>query len=181
MTLIAYLLRNWVAVAVAWALGAAAGAGGVWWLRDQMAAQAQLSAAHAETRAARTVTHTVVRQGETSERVVTRYIEGAERVRTVTRNIVHDVPNLVPVEVDRAYGPLPVGFVRVWNAAVGGVPTVPDAAGRADAAPSGIDPSAVAANAAENFGIAHENAEQLIGLQDWVRAQAAISRETPRP
>jgi hypothetical protein len=45
----------------------------------------------------------------------------------------------------------------------------PEPAGSSDAAPTGIALSAVAGRVADNYERCHENAEQLIALQAWVR------------
>lgn len=174
--MIGLLLGGWRFILGGFLAGALVSGGGVWWLRDQMAARAELRVARAEVQQARQETRTVYLRGAVTERVVTRYVQGAERVRTVTQNTLVEVPRVIPVEVDRAYGSMPVGFVRVWNAAVAGNPVsaVPDPAGRPDDARSGIDPSAVAANAVQNFGVCRLNADQLTALQQWIREQAAL-------
>jgi hypothetical protein len=66
--------------------------------------------------------------------------------------------------------------VRLYNASGRGAPlsAVPDPAGRADDAASGLLPSAFAAIAADNNGACNETREQLTALQAWVRAQAAV-------
>lgn len=169
MNPLSLLLGNWRALAIGLAVGAVAGSGGTWWLRDQMAARTQLQAA-------RTITRTVVRQGEATERVVYRTVEAQERVRTVTRTIIRDIPHVLPVETDRSF-PLPVGLIRLHDAAALGTNPVPDPAGRADDAASPVAASDLANAFADNYGACRLNSEQLVGLQSWVTEQERVSRQ----
>ncbi|MCA8205551.1 hypothetical protein LGM71_31470 [Burkholderia sp. AU33545] len=99
-------------------------------------------------------------------KVVTQYVDRVQVVREKGDIIIKEVPVYVDREADRACV-VPVGFVRVHDGAAGNVP-VGDP-GSADAAPSGIALSAVAATVADNYTTCHENAEQLIALQARVR------------
>lgn len=99
-------------------------------------------------------------------KVVTQYVDRVQVVREKGDIIIKEVPVYVDREADRACV-VPVGFVRVHDGAAGNVP-VGDP-GSADAAPSGIALSAVAATVAGNYTTCHENAEQLIALQARVR------------
>ncbi|MDB5431096.1 MAG: phage head-tail adapter protein [Caulobacter sp.] len=67
---------------------------------------------------------------------------------------------------------VPVGFVRLHDAAAGGA-ALPDAAGVADDAASAVTLAAVAGTVIDNYGSCNATREQLIGLQGWVRAQQA--------
>lgn len=99
-------------------------------------------------------------------KVVTQYVDRVQVVREKGDTIIKEVPVYVDREADRACV-VPVGFVRVHDAAVANMP-VGDP-GSADAAPSGVALSAVAATVAGNYTTCHENAEQLIALQARVR------------
>lgn len=99
-------------------------------------------------------------------KVVTQYVDRVQVVREKGDTIIKEVPVYVDREADRACV-VPVGFVRVHDGAASNVP-VGDP-GSADAAPSGIALSAVAATVAGNYTTCHENAEQLIALQARVR------------
>lgn len=99
-------------------------------------------------------------------KVVTQYVDRVQVVREKGDTIIKEVPVYVDREADRACV-VPVGFVRVHDGAAANVP-VGDP-GSADAAPSGIALSAVAATVAGNYTTCHENAEQLIALQARVR------------
>lgn len=109
-----------------------------------------------------------------------RFIETVREVEGRTRTIVQEVPRYVPVEADRAC-PIPVGFVRVHDAAAAGddgVPADPAPAG-ADAAPSGVALSTVAATVAENYGACNANAEQLRALQAYLVEVNGVSPDAP--
>ncbi|MBN3506518.1 hypothetical protein [Burkholderia cenocepacia] len=99
-------------------------------------------------------------------KVVTQYVDRVQLVREKGDTIIKEVPVYVDREADRACV-VPVGFVRVHDGAAANMP-VGDP-GSADAAPSGIALSAVAATVAGNYTTCHENAEQLIALQARVR------------
>ncbi|WP_367190092.1 hypothetical protein [Burkholderia sp. Ed8] len=99
-------------------------------------------------------------------KVVTQYVDRVQVVREKGDTIIKEVPVYVDREADRACV-VPVGFLRVHDGAAANVP-VGDP-GSADAAPSGIALSAVAATVAGNYTTCHENAEQLIALQARVR------------
>ncbi|MDR9130216.1 hypothetical protein FEP35_04307 [Burkholderia multivorans] len=106
-------------------------------------------------------------------KVVTQYVDRVQVVREKGDTIVKEVPVYVDREADRACA-VPVGFVRVHDAAAANVP-VGDP-GSADAAAAGVTLSAVAATVAGNYTTCHENAEQLIALQARVRD---VEQEAP--
>ncbi|UEP28267.1 hypothetical protein [Burkholderia sp. B21-007] len=99
-------------------------------------------------------------------KVVTQYVDRVQVVREKGDAIIKEVPVYVDREADRACT-VPVGFVRVHDGAAANMP-VGDPRG-ADAAPSGIALSAVAATVTGNYTTCHENAEQLTALQARVR------------
>lgn len=105
-------------------------------------------------------------QAEAAVQVVTRYVDRVNVVRQAGVAITNEVPVYVSPEADAACV-LSRGFVRLHDAAVAGI--VPGAAGGPDAAPAGIALSTVAGTVAANYERCHENTEQLIALQEWVR------------
>ncbi|PRG19633.1 hypothetical protein [Burkholderia multivorans] len=106
-------------------------------------------------------------------KIVTQYVDRVRVVREKGDTIVKEVPVYVDREADRACV-VPLGFVRVHDAAAANVP-VGDP-GSTDAAAAGVALSAVAATVADNYTTCHENAEQLIALQARVRD---IEKEAP--
>ena len=98
-----------------------------------------------------------------------------EKVRVIYRQLAVAAPQIVTPDIDRAY-PVPVGFVRLWNAtAAGDVSGLQGATGSAAAEPSTVPLSAVAdAHAAD---IEQCSLEQVKYQQLWdlFEAQAKIA------
>lgn len=90
------------------------------------------------------------------------------QIKTVTKTIIKEVP----VYVKATDCPSTGGFRLLHDAAADGV--VPDPARITDAAPATA--SDVADTIAKNYGTYHEVAAELVGLQDWVRAQKALKK-----
>lgn len=101
----------------------------------------------------------LVKQGQVTERIVTKTIERVRVIRAKTQTVIQEVPVYVPADID-----LPGSF-RVFHDAVA-AGSVPDPAGIPHAAT--VTARAVAETVATNYGICHETAEQLKGLQEWV-------------
>lgn len=102
------------------------------------------------------------------ERITTKYVDRVHVVREAGATIVREVTRYVTVEADRACV-IPRGFVQLHDAAAHGVPPAAEGAGDADAPAEGVALSAVAATVAGNYTACHENAAQVIALQDYVR------------
>ena len=164
MNLIPWPYRLLVLAALAAAL---VGAG---WFKGAGHVQHQWDAAVAEQ--ARQVARVEKQQAEATVQVVTRYIDRVKVVREKGDAIIKEVPVYVPSEADTACT-IHRGFVRLHDAAAANV--VPRAAEPADASAAGIALSAVATTLADNYQRCHENAEQLIALQDWVRQLRAVT------
>jgi hypothetical protein len=112
------------------------------------------------------------RQAEATVQVITKYVDRVRIVRETGATIIKEVPVYVSKEADAACV-LPRGFVRLHDAAAAGI--VPDPAGSADASTAGIALSTVSGTVADNYQRCHETAEQLIGLQDWIREMKRAS------
>jgi hypothetical protein len=98
----------------------------------------------------------------------------AAQIRTFTTTLVREVPVHVDAETDARF-PLPVGLVRVHDAAARGVPAdaVPDPAGRPDGEASDIAASTLASVVALNYGTCREDQSRLSAWQAWARAQVS--------
>lgn len=132
---------------------------------DVQVAQAKAEKAAAELKTA---------QGIVTVKTVTEYVDRVQIVREKGETIVKEVKVYVTPEADAACV-VPVGFVRVHDAAASGEPAVP--AGDPDAPAEGIALSTVAETIAENYTIAHENAEQLTALQKWAADMERLSSQ----
>jgi len=123
-----------------------------------------------QTRAARHVVETVERQAAVSSDADVRHQRKAAAARIVYRTLYREVPVYVP-QTAVARCDVPLGFVRLLDAAALGVPAVPGSAGRPHDAPAGIGLDTVAGSVVDNYETCNAVRAQLSGLQDWVRRQ----------
>ncbi len=116
-----------------------------------------------------------VRITEVRERDTIRLSAALERdaaaARTVYRTLYREIPRHVPAQAV-ARCDVPVGFVRVHDAAAVAVPAVPDPVGRPDEAASGVGLDRVAVAVAGNYETCNAVRAQLAALQSWVRAMS---------
>lgn len=131
--------------------------------RDLASAQTQMVVASFEASAARADIQTI-----------TRYVGRVREVRQVIHDIQRETPRYVTPSTDAAY-PLPVGFVRLHDAAAASV--LPGPPGPADAQASGVKASDAAIVIADNYGTCHGAIVQLNALID--RLQAPPYSEAP--
>lgn len=118
--------------------------------------------------------HKTARAATASADVGTKVEAAKVEVRTVTQTLIHKVIEYVPAAAD-AQCVVPVGFVRLHNAAATGVLSDPaDPASQPADAPSGIALSAVGATVAENYGACREDREALKGWQAWHASVAPL-------
>lgn len=115
-------------------------------------AQTQAVIAAFETSAART-----------DVQIVTRYADRERAVRQVIHDIQRETPRYVTPDSDTAF-PLPVGFVRLHDAAAAAI--LPGAPGPHDAQASTVEASDAAIVIAGNYGTCHAIREQLNALID---------------
>jgi hypothetical protein len=109
-------------------------------------------------------TRIITRQGEVTVQVVTRWKERKAEIQTVTQTIEKEVIRYVPESHDPV---LPVGWRMLHDAAaVGSIPKAPDGV---DVTARDVKASAAARAVVSNYGTCHENALQLMALQDWIR------------
>ncbi len=109
--------------------------------------------------------------GKVTVRTEVQYIDRVKVIKEKGDAIVREVPVFVP-----AGSPdLPGGFRLLHDAAAANGP-VPEAAGIAHAA--AVPAQTAAATIAGNYASAHETAQRLTSLQEWVRAQC---RANPPP
>lgn len=167
----ALLLRYWWVLALAILIALCAWQGGS--VRDAKARAAHEAQIAAQARSdlrkalrANTVTAAV------SAKVEKRQVE----IRYVTRTLVEKVPVYVSPEVDRSY-PLPVGLVRLHDAAASGQPPVPGGAGELDDSPSPVVASTLARTIVGNYGEYHACRAQVMGWIDWYRQQQQVWNE----
>ena len=100
-------------------------------------------------------------------KVVTKYIDRVQVVQGRTKVIIKEIPVYVPATTPD----LPAGFRVLHDSAAQGV--IPDPARIADASP--VPAQDAAETIVSNYGTCAETAEQVIALQDWIRAQQALN------
>lgn len=101
-----------------------------------------------------------------SEKAAEQIIKVVEKVRTVTKETIKEVPTYVSANDC----PMSPGFRVLHDAAAAG--QLPDPARIADAA--AVPAPALAHTVTENYGACLENAARLTGLQNWVKDQQAV-------
>lgn len=169
-------LTGWKGYALLGGAALAVGFAGGWTVRDWKAGADGEAAAQEKVREVTRIVYREREQADATSRIETAAAEAQVQIRTVTRTLIQEVPVYVTPDAD-ARCVVPAGFVRVHDAAAAGRP-VPDPAGLADDAPSGLELSAVAATVAENYGdVCAANARQLSDLQAWVREQQRLANE----
>lgn len=167
MMILTWALKYWKPIAVILLAGLIYGAGwveGAAHIQDKWAAEKQAQA----MAAAQTGQH----QAEATVQVVTKYVDKIKVVRERGATIIKEVPVYVNAQAD-ADCIINAGFVRLHDAATGNPVSL--SPGSADAAPSGVALSTLAATVADNYTACHENAEQLIALQQWTMAMGAAT------
>jgi len=164
-TILSIALKYWkplAVVVVAFALIAIGWFGGAAHVQDQWDAEKQALALSAS--------ETGRHQAEATIKVVTEYVDKIKVVRERGATIIKEVPVYVTTQAD-ADCLINAGFVRLHDAAAGNAVSL--SPGPADAAPSGVALSTVAGTVADNYQRCHENAAQLIALQQWTMAMGA--------
>lgn len=180
LTILKGALANWKLVGV----GLLALALGVQTLRvgslkrGEIACQAQVKTYQAVEAAARAKAAQVAKtQAQVTKAATQAYTVTAGHIQTITRTIVKNVPTYITPATDTRY-PLPVGFVRVSDAAALGldVSAIPLPAGQSDDSPSTVTASHAATIIAGNYGGCRANAAQLAALEGWVTQEGLASK-----
>jgi hypothetical protein len=113
--------------------------------------------------------------GTVRDNVVTEYVDRVQVIKERGATIIKEVPVYVSAKADAACT-VNAGFVRVHDLAAAARPLpAPDPAGDADAAPSGVALSTVAATTAENYTRCNVNAERLTKLQSLLQQYQAVA------
>ena len=118
------------------------------------------------------VIRVVERQAAVSQAAAVRDQSAQDHIRTVTKTLVEKVPVYVSPSIDARY-PLPVGFVRLHDAAAIGFDLSAASAGSGgpDDAPSDVAASGAARVIVLNYGACRADQQRLSDLQAWAKAQ----------
>ncbi len=92
--------------------------------------------------------------------------EAKTQIQYVTRTLIKEVPTHVTVESDNRCV-VPLGAVRVLDAAATGNPTISYGPGESADQASGVELSGVVSSVTDNYGYTRELEAQVIGWQEW--------------
>jgi hypothetical protein len=178
MTRLLSMVAGWRGYAILAAAMLAIGFGSGWTVRDWKAGAEAAKAAKAETKQAVRVIYRERAQADVTSAVETKAVEAQVQIRTVTRTIVERIPIYVTPDADDRCV-VPVGFVRVHDAAATGNP-LPEPSGEPDGGAAASEASTVTLSwlaevTADNYGTYQTVARQLSDLQDWIRQQQAVT------
>lgn len=92
--------------------------------------------------------------------------EAKTQIQYVTRTLIKEVPIHVTAESDNRCV-VPLGAVRVLDAAATGNPTISYGPGESADQASGVELSGVVSSVTDNYGYTRELEAQVIGWQEW--------------
>lgn len=164
IAMLSMALPGWAKYATAAALCAAIWGHG--YIRGAGRVEQRLEAQHATEMAA--LLGRVQAAAKIADRVVYQYIDRYHVVRERGATITREVTKYVTAKSD-AGCPIPVGFVRLHDAAAGNHELLPATAIGADDPATGVTLSGVAVTVGENYTACNGLREQLIALQDWAK------------
>ncbi len=130
------------------------------------AAWADAIAEYEKSKATLAAAGRLLKLARSETKVVTKYVDRVQVVRERGATITKEVPVYVTAQADAAC-PVPVGFVRIHDAAAQGA-DLAGSAGDPDAPAAGVALSTVADTVAGNYTACHANAEQVVALQDYI-------------
>lgn len=111
----------------------------------------------------------VTRQGEATERVVTKYVKVAGATKVVTETVEKEVVKYVDSKPLTLACALDNRWLRLHDAAAAN--EVPLAAASDDGAPGGVSAAQALPTITANYAKANRNRDKLLSLQEWVREQ----------
>lgn len=123
---------------------------------------------------ARAAVPVVVKQGEVTVKIVTKWRDRIVKVKGETQVIEKEIVRYVPPSADPVLG---VGWVLLHDAAA--TRAVPEAAPGADVAAPAIAASQALKGVVGNYGQCYGYALKLMALQDWVRWQYETANQEP--
>jgi hypothetical protein len=164
------LAINWTRWLV-WAV-VIASAASVVWMHGYSRGERKLFEYQAEQ--ARAAIPVIVRSGQVTERVVTKYRDRIVQVKGETVTIEKEIPVYVPASADCV---LPLGWVQLHDAAA--TRTVPPAPGGVDVTAPAIASSQALKGVVGNYDACHVTRAQLMALQDWLRYQYETINQAP--
>jgi hypothetical protein len=111
------------------------------------------------------------RQSEISSRVAESFRHSSDQTRTVYRTLYREVPAYVSASTTDQRT-VPLGLVRLLNAAATGVSAVSAPSDEPNDAPAAAGLDVLASSVVANYETCNTVRTQLLNLQDWIRNQA---------
>lgn len=163
MPVLSPLLIRWIVLAAV-----SAALFGYGWFKGNSHGTAKLTAYQGEQ--AKAALKVITRQGEITERVVTKYRDRVTKGETVTKTIKEEVTKYVESKPLALSCVLDMRWVRLHDAAANGA--VPPAPSPTDAAPGAFSAATALPIVTDNYAACWRNYDRLEALQGWVREQA---------
>lgn len=138
-------------------------------------AYVQLASLEAQEAAAQARTvKLVAEQGQITKAASAQETAVQTVIRTRTITLTREVHDVITPAVDQRY-PLPNGLIRLYDASALGLDlsAVPNPAGQSDDAASGVNASQAGTVFVANNGTCLGIRSKLVGLQAWIKAEAA--------
>lgn len=157
--------RTVIAIALAIFLSSVSGLVG-WKLRDADYQRHLKADARAALKASEGARATEAKNEETATDIGRQVEEAKTEVQIVTRTLIKEIPIHVTAQAD-AHCVVPLGFVRLHDAAATGDPAPSYATGESPDQASGTDLSTVAGTVIDNYGYTRELEAQVNGWIDW--------------
>ena len=117
------------------------------------------------------ISQLTTKAAEVTIQVVTKYVDKVRVVEKIKTEYVN-VEKVITPDIDRKYGNVPYGLVRLFNSAA--IARIPDTPSPFDATPSTVGLTALTANVTSNYLICKDTENQLTSLQEWVKEQQAL-------
>jgi len=160
------LLAKWGVIALL-----AAAIGGYGWVKGNQHGTEKLT--EYQGKQATESLKVITRQGDATERIVTKYLDRVKLVQGATTTIQTEVTKYVDSKPLALACLLDNRWVRLHDAAAAG--TVPAAASAADDAAGTLSAAAALPTVTQNYAAGNRNADRLEALQVWVTEQYRAS------
>lgn len=169
------ITRTVIAIALAVCLSGVSGLAG-WKVRDADYQRHLKADARAALEASEGARATEAKNEKTATDIGRQVEEAKTEIQIVTRTLIKEVPIHVTAQAD-AHCVVPLGFVRLHDAAATGGPAPSYASGESPDQASGVELSGVVSSVTDNYGYTRELEAQVISWQEWY---ARVKADWPR-
>lgn len=109
------------------------------------------------------------KSGQVTVKTITKYVDNVTNVKETNNEIIKQIDVIKPNDNQCN---VPNAFRLLHDAAAKN--RLPDSTGNSNEAPSGIELSTITETVVSNYGICHQNSEQLKALQNWIIEQQKL-------